>query len=424
VTVTSPRPRPADSAIGRASAHLLVFAAAFGLAATRRPDALLHAQFSAEGGTVFFAEAYNYGIASFFMPVPHAGYLQIFPRLIALSASLFPLSTAPFVVNVVSLVLIVLPVSFLLSSRFDLIGVPLRLLLAFGYLALPSSVEVFANLAATGVHLTLLAVMVICASPADRLGWKVFDVAVLVLFSLAGATVVLLLPLVTVVWWVRRQRWLSSQIMALLPGAAAQALVILSTLQNARTSATAPLGATPALFAEILARQMFLAPLFGMRVAPPGDGQVYVSVSVLVVLLGAAAMAYCLLKAPIELKFLIAASAVLVAAALTLPLCSTTTPQWEVMIAPGACNRYWLIPMLSFLASLVWIASTQRAWLQRAALIALLVMPVGVARDWRHPALEDHHFAARTREFAVLPRGTHMVFAIAPQGWSMELIKK
>ena len=96
--MTSPPPRSADRAMRRASAHLLVFAAAFGVAVSRRPDALLHAQFSAEGGTVFFAEAYNYGLASILMPVPHAGYLQIFQRLIALLASLFPLSAAPLVV--------------------------------------------------------------------------------------------------------------------------------------------------------------------------------------------------------------------------------------------------------------------------------------------------------------------------------------
>ncbi len=423
--MTSPRPRSADSAIGRATGHLLVFAAAFGIAVSRRPDALLHAQFSAEGGTVFFAEAYNYGLASMLMPVPHAGYLQIFQRLIALLASLFPLSAAPFVVNVISLALIVLPVSLLLSSRFDFIGrVPVRALIAFGYLALPSSLEVFANLAATGVHMTILAVMVICASPADRPGWKAFDVAVLVLFSLAGVTVILLVPIAIVLWWFRRQRWLSMQILALLPGAAAQGLVILLTMENMRTSATAPLGATPTLFAEILARQMFLAPLLGMRTPLPGDGQIAAMFSTAVVCLGAAAMAYCLLNAPIGLRFFVGFSAVLAAAALRFPLCSLTTPQWQIMVAPGACNRYWLIPMLSFLVSLAWIAYARTGWLQRTALIALLVMPVGIIRDWRHPAWNDQHFAARAQEFAAVPRGTHMVFPIAPSGWFMELVKQ
>ena len=423
--MTSPRPRSADSAIGRATGHLLVFAAAFGIAVSRRPDALLHAQFSAEGGTVFFAEAYNYGLASMLMPVPHAGYLQIFQRLIALLASLFPLSAAPFVVNVISLALIVLPVSLLLSSRFDFIGrVPVRALMAFGYLALPSSLEVFANLAATGVHMTILAVMVICASPADRPGWKAFDVAVLVLFSLAGVTVILLVPIAIVLWWFRRRRWLSMQILALLPGAAAQGLVILLTMAEHEDECNRPArrdadafrgdprspdvpGATAGNADPAARRRADRRDVLNGRRLPGGGGDGVLPA-----------------ERTDRIEVFVGFSAVLAAAALRFPLCSLTTPQWQIMVAPGACNRYWLIPMLSFLVSLAWIAYARTGWLQRTALIALLVMPVGIIRDWRHPAWNDQHFAARAQEFAAVPRGTHMVFSIAPSGWFMELVKQ
>jgi hypothetical protein len=422
---TTPQTTRVDSATVPAWAHLLMLVAAFGIAFSRRPDTLLNAQFSAEGGTVFFADAYNHGLASLFMATPHAGYLQIFERLIALFASLFPLSTAPLITNLLSLAIIIVPVTILLSSRFDFLGpVSLRRLFAFGYLALPSTVEVFANLAAISVYMTLSACLVIGARPDDRLRWNVFDVVVLVLFSLTGPAVTLMFPLVALLWWVRRQRRLFGRMLALVPGAIAQATVILLTFQNMRTSATAPLGVTPALFAEILSRQMFLAPLLGMRAMPPRETNAYVVFSVCVVLLGAAAMAYCLLKAPIELKVFIGFSVVLVAATLGFPLCSLTIPQWRVMTLPAACNRYWMIPMLSFLASLAWIVWTQQGRLRYAALIVLFMMPVGILRDWRHPAFVDQHFAEHAREFARAPQGAHMVFAIDPPGWYMELVKK
>lgn len=419
-----PKPVGGDAEVPLAG-HALVFIAAFGIALSRRPDALLHAQFFAEGGKIFFAEAYNHGMASLLMSTPGAGYLQIPERLIALLACLVPLAAAPLLTNLISLIIMVLPVALLLSSRFSFVGsLRFRGALAFAYLALPSSGEVFANVASIKGYMPLLACLVVFAGPDDRMGWKIFDLAVLVVFSLTGPTTVLFLPLLLALWWLRRQKWLLVEIMAVLPGTALQAAVMLTTMHKMRTGTTAPLGATPKLLMEILARQMFLAPLLGVRAMPPKETAGYLAFCTVVTVLGLAALAYAAWKAAWPIKLFLYLAVSLAAASLLVPLCSRTIPQWQVMVRPGACNRYWLVPMLGFLAALVWMARTQQGWRKLVPLLVLSVMLVGIIRDWRHPGYRIQNFPQQAAKFAAMPPGARMTFAIEPPGWTMELVRK
>ena len=421
-SATSPQAARAESAAVPAWGHILIFFAAVAIALSRRPAVLLHAQFFAEGGTVFFADAYNHGLASLLMATPRAGYLQIFERLIALLACLFPLAAAPAITHFISLTVMALPVNLFLSSRYRFVGsVPVRAVAALVYLALPSTGEVFANVATIKAYMPILALLVIFAIPDRRTGWRIFDIAVLALFSVTGPTVVLLFPAIALLWWLRRQRWVMA---ALAPGAVAQGIVIITTMHKMRTHVTAPLGATPSLLLEILSRQVFLAPVLGVKTMPPTTGSGYLAFSVLTTLLGVATIINCALRAALELKLFLLCAAVLTTASLVFPLCSTTVPQWQVMVMPGACNRYWLIPMLAFLTSVAWMAWTQRSWQRGAAVIVLLIMLIGIRRDWRHGSYPDQHFARQARFFDQVPRGTVMSFAIEPPGWKMRLVKK
>ena len=70
------------------------------------------------------------------------------------------------------------------------------------------------------------------------------------------------------------------------------------------------------------------------------------------------------------------------------------------MIRPGACSRYYLMPMLWFLVSLVWVVRTQPRWLRYMAMVPLLIMPLSIVADWRHTPFVDQHFSEHVREFA------------------------
>jgi hypothetical protein len=103
-----------------------LFLLAFLVAFSHRPDTLLNAQFWAEDGTFWYADAYNLGFHSLIMP--EAGYLHTVARLVALFALFFPLSVAPLIMNLCALAVQILPVNVFLSSRFSAIPLETRIL--------------------------------------------------------------------------------------------------------------------------------------------------------------------------------------------------------------------------------------------------------------------------------------------------------
>src|SRR5437660_413803 len=80
--------------------------------------------------------------------LPRDGYFQLVSRLTAALAQLVPLSTAPYLFNLMALLWQILPAAYLVSSRFATLipSLSARLLLAFAYLALPNSSEVHVNI--------------------------------------------------------------------------------------------------------------------------------------------------------------------------------------------------------------------------------------------------------------------------------------
>jgi hypothetical protein len=59
----------------------------------RCPATILHPEFWAEDGVIWYSDAYTIGWHSLFSP--HTGYLQTISRLVALVAQGFPLQWAP-----------------------------------------------------------------------------------------------------------------------------------------------------------------------------------------------------------------------------------------------------------------------------------------------------------------------------------------
>src|SRR6185295_7852788 len=140
---------------------VLVFLCCLLIVVSRRPDALLHAQFWAEDGRLLYADAYNLdAVRTVLHPV--AGYFIIFPRLVALIALALPLGAVPLMFNCIAILLQILPVQFLLSSRCRELGsTSARCLFAFLYLALPNSQEMHANLNNSHWRLALLALLIL-----------------------------------------------------------------------------------------------------------------------------------------------------------------------------------------------------------------------------------------------------------------------
>lgn len=90
---------------------VLLWAVAALIMASHRPSSLLHPQFWAEDGEVWYQQAYQNGPL---LPLiqTQAGYFQTFPRLAADTALHVPFHLAPLIMNLFALVVEGLPVTF------------------------------------------------------------------------------------------------------------------------------------------------------------------------------------------------------------------------------------------------------------------------------------------------------------------------
>ena len=166
--------RRASERIGSAVFYLLIVVAVV-FSVARRPDVVLHPQFWAEDGAVWYAKAYNSEPRSLVWPV--SGYLQTLPRLVALFSLLFPLAAAPLAFACFAIAIQVLPVAILISDRTCEIGsYPARYFLAFLYLALPNSHELHANITNAQWALALAALLIIFSQPAISTFGRTFEI--------------------------------------------------------------------------------------------------------------------------------------------------------------------------------------------------------------------------------------------------------
>jgi hypothetical protein len=102
-------------------------------------------------------------------------------------------------------------------------------------------------------------------------------------------------------------------------------------------------------------------------------------------------------------------------------------PQWQYLQLPGRSSRYYFFPILAFYTALFFLVLKGKRGAVRLArylaLLILLVVPLGVYRDWKYPRYPDLHFQEYADRFELAEPGTSMKIPILPPGWEMELIK-
>jgi hypothetical protein len=414
--------------------HGAFFLLACAVLVSRRPDAIFHAQFWAEDGSVWFANAYNLG----WWPAlfrTYNGYLQILPSLAASLALLAPLSLAPLVLNLIAITVQALPVNLLLSSRSSVWGnLHVRASLAGMYLVLPSCRELSATISNSQWVLALCAFLLLVAStPRSSVG-RLFDISVLLLCGLTGPFCIFLLPIALFLAWRHRDRWRWVAAGATAVLCLVEAWALLNEGFSSRPHYA--LGASPAWFTRILASQIYLGTLLGHnRLAAPSRPLLFagslISPALLFILLlcvaigGTAIVAICFVKSAVEMKLFLLLSTMLLAASLISP---TAYPPagvsvWEVLAVAGT-TRYWFFPVLAFAWSLLWCFRSQPALLKVVSVCLLILMCFGILRDWRHPALLDLHFAEYVKRFEAAPVGTTVTIPVNPEGWDMRLVKR
>ncbi len=441
VATRSERGASAPSRTSPASAVFWAFAIAVTstLLVLRRPDAVFHAQLWAEDGVVWFADAYNHGGLRALL-FARDGYLQVFPRLVAAIGLWVPLVYVPLVFNLIALAVEALPPLFLVSNRMRNIGpLPLRCVLALLYLFVPDSSEVHAIITDSQSQLAVLACLVLIAdAPRSRWG-KVFDVVALVLCALTTPMGMLLLAVAlarTVLpLLIHRSakasrlrpemRWRWVQVSLLAACALLQGLTLL-TAAGARLNTI--LGASPSKFVRIVAGQIVLPIFQGSNRLDQmsSDPARVTALAVVVTLVTALVCFYALLGGSPELRCFIFFALLVFAAALTFPTVEPVYHQWNLFLSPESGLRYWYIPKLALMATLLWLLGRRRpVSIRLMAAVLTCIMAFAAVKHWRYPAFPDFHFDSYVRAFEQLPPGATGQFRLNPgEPWIMKLVKK
>src|SRR5208337_2386912 len=86
---------------------------------------------------------------------------------------------------------------------------------------------------------------------------------------------------------------------------------------------------------------------------------------------------------------------------------------WTNLTA-GPGIRYWFFPTLAFAWTLLWCFHSRIRLLKIVSAPLLLLMCLGMMRDWRHPAFQDMHFAEYAARFEAAPAGTVVIIPENP----------
>jgi hypothetical protein len=424
-----PRTTPTEALASRLAcslrALLAVVAVSFIILALRSPANLLHASFWGEDGWVWYPDAYNAGIASLFSP--HAGYLSLLQRFVAIVSQPVPLVYEPVVFAAVALLVQSVTAAFIVSHRMADAwpSARARLLFALIYLVLPNSWEIYGNLTDTQWHLAILAFCVLVSTAPGNRSQFTFDAIVLTFAGLSGPFSLLLLP---IAFWQaladrRSANWWRGAVVAV-----TASIQIGLLLTHNQTRPAGPLGASPLVLARIVALQILLRSLSGTMSLPPVIQAAVLqhdAVPVLVCLVAAGFGAIAAYVGPPVLRKAMLFAAASFSAALATPLVSATDPQWPIMTMPLSGDRYYIFPIMAWLGALFILAADRRFMLRGFGIGLIAIMLVwGVPMDFQYPLASPIGFKQRARVFMAAPPGTRMEFRVRPGGPPMVLIKR
>lgn len=402
--------------------HLVLIAA---IAVSRRPDAILHPQFWAEDGQVFYHDAYTTGLPALWSPL--GGYFNTLSRLVAAFAVQFPLIAAPAIYAAFAAFFQLLPAALLLSPRLAtaLPSWPARLALAYFYAAIPNSYELNLNLTNAQWHLAMAAFLLVVATPpASHLG-RIADTLLLTLSGLSGPFDIFLLPIAWLEVWQNGPSRRNALILT--ATSAVQLACLLTPHPDSAARLHIKLGATPGRFIDIVTIQILIGDLLGHRATarlyslPLAHRQLFFA-TVFAFATFAVVLAFTI-GPTIHRKAVFWASGLFTAALLT-PLATATGNQWAEMTRPGVATRYYLFPGLVWFATWLILAASPWRPVRVAANAFLAAAVIGVALDWRYPPYDPTAFAAQAAAFAAATPGTAITFPENPPGWAMVLTKR
>jgi len=311
-----------------------------------------------------------------------------------------------------------------------------RILIALLYIYLPNTAEVHANITNAHWFLAIASFMIIISqSPQTVLG-KIFDNVFIILASLSGPFAIFLLPSYTIrLIYLKKNNNKDYKyfLYLFIPYTICVLVQLLSLYFTSYTRVDTSLGASLMSFVQIISGQVYIASLIGAK----GYSYVYNHIFSqggfvapllysVVFLGGTGIVLYSVVYSKLELKLFWLFTSIILFFSLYKPMGSVVGQQWQIMAMPGAATRYWAIPMLAFILSLLFLI---KSWynmkiLRIFPIAILLLFSLGLVLESIQTPWPDLQYKQQTQQFETVPVGQTYHFNILPQGWKMQLIKK
>jgi hypothetical protein len=387
---------------------------------SRSPGMFAHAQFYAEDGAIWYADAYNFGWLHSLI-LPDGGYFNTLQRLGGGLGLLVPFQWAPLVMALMGLVLQALPVPVLLSSRCERWApLPMRMAFAAAYVGIPNAHEIHVVCTNCQWHLAVVLGLLAFATPPRSVAGKIFDIVVVLLGAVSGPYGILLLPLLAVFWFARRQRWTAFIFVAFAAGGALQ---VTSLLHNTYQRNAAFRDAKVSLFIRLLGGNAFIDGLLGGH--RYGLRMPFVA-SLAMLLLGLALCVYCAMSLSAEVRLFFVYCLLIFIGGLRSPGVALNVQNvWDALLAIPS-QRYSFFPGLALIFAVLWCAGFARNRVIRmTGAVLTLALCIGIYRDWRVPALPRLNLRQQAATLNAAKPGQHVVLPVYPGGdWQIELVKK
>lgn len=387
---------------------LLVLVIATVILLIRKTDSFLNPQFWAEDGVVFFLQQYERGASAIFQP--YSGYLHLVPRLIASFAdTFFNYSAIPFVYNYLSLIVTLIVVASIFSPRLKIDHKPL---LALTVVLVPhSSNELFMNITNIQWFLSILLIIVLMKeNPNSDYGsiniQRASDFMVIILCGLTGPFIILLTPFFA---W----KWLKDQDLyhfSVMSTAIAISLIQLSFLlfipkQPQANSLALDFDAYSAIVGYKVFGSLFFRKIATYKPSHYFLSVMYFGLIFMILRFSSLKNNFIVFALGIQLMFLSAAF-------------YKFRANPEVLIPAGDSQRYFYIPFIMLIWSLIALLGKQEKWKDAVITVVLSVILISSLTSGFHSlGFVDYNWKLYSKAIG----NEDVIIPINPEGWQIHI---